>query len=385
MRTLLLIGWCVLSFACTSTNDGSIAERPIGLSELPLPVHRAGEDIPDAQQIFALSPEIKETLDHKFARYRHDPHDLMFAFRKWMTADDGFKVQYDNTTTYTATETFHERAGNCMSLALMTVAFADHLDLSADFLRPDVPLFWEQRDGIETIGDHVNVVVRENYQRPYVLGSNAFIVDFTPNNRYQFVKRMKLSRHEAITSFYSNRAAEALSLNQLDLAYSYAWHAIQTSPLDSGIYSLVGVVLRRQGQIDLAERSYRAGMQLDDVDPLLLHNLVYFLRFDERHYEAYLLSLKLEKIKLNSPFVMAREAQSFYEAGDYKQALETYNNAIQRANYIHDLHFGKARVLLALGEYEDAKAELNKAKELSTTRQQASQYSGKIAALNNLL
>ncbi|GGA81581.1 hypothetical protein GCM10011369_24430 [Neiella marina] len=385
MNRLFISLIALLSLAACSSTETQAPVVQLSQLNLPTPSHQVGQDIPSRKQIFALSREAELLLNKKFAIDRSDKDRLMSSFRRWMVKPSGFQVDYDNKTTFTAAQAFEERAGNCLSLAILTHSFAEHLGLKAYFLEPDVPFFWEMHDSFETLGDHINVYVRSPHNMDQVWGPSGFIVDFTENDLYRYAKRYELTKDDIVGSFYHNRAAESLAANDLDLAYSFSYHALRNAPQKSKSYSLIGIVLRRMGEVELAEQAYNIGMQLDAMDPVLLNNLAFFYRAENRDYEALLMSLRLDQIKLESPFVLAREAEEYFSEGSYNDALSHYNKAIRRADYIHNFYFGKARVLLALGEYEDALVALEKAQELSTTREQNARYGGKIAALNNLL
>lgn len=385
MRELIALLLVSISLVGCSSTDTQPPVVSLSQLQLPAPQHQLGEEVPSMRQIFTLPESATSVLEERFKRYRDDPERVMEQFRNWMNKSRGFYVEYDNQTTFTAAQTYEERAGNCLSLSILTYAFAEYLELRAYFLEPDVPYFWQMQGSFETIGDHINVYIRLPYDRNKVFGASGFIVDFTEDDMFRYAKRYELSKQDIVSSFYHNRAAEALVNNDLDLAYSFAFHALNNKPQASKSYSLMGIILRRMGNTELAEQAYNIGMQLDAMDPVLLNNLVYFYRSEERHYDALLLDLRLERIKLESPFVIARSAEISYQDGAYKEALRQYNKAIRQADYIHNFYFGKARVLLALGEYEEAMEALQKAKELSTTREQNARYGGKIAALNRMM
>lgn len=384
MRILTLI-FCVLCLLACSSTPQVVTHQPYVELNLPLPLHTPGLEIPDRDQLFELPESAKVLLDEKFKRYRRDPLALIKEFEIWMAKPGGFRVLYDNETTQLASETYESGAGNCMSLALLTAAFSKHLNLHFDFMRPDVPLYWEQREDIETINDHINVMVRANRGSLYRANQQAFLVDFSVLSRFRYASERIISEAEAISLFYRNRAAEALAKGELDLAYSYGYQVMEIMPMHAGSYSLMGVILRRQGQQELAEQVYLAGMQFDQGHPFLLHNLVYMYRFQGEEQKAQPYLAQLERLKLKSPFVIAREADELYEQGKYEEALALYRKAIRKADYIHDFHFGKARSLFSLGNYKAARRALTKAKELSTTLRQGYVYENKLSALESYL
>ena len=357
----------------------------LSLLHLPEPRHVPSHGLPTVGDIFALPDEAKAMLDQKFSAYRRDPLQRVNAFRRWMAKPNGFRVDYDNATTYLAAESYAEQAGNCMSLAILTVAFARHLELQADFIKPDVPLFWEQRENLEAINDHINVMVQPSLRSMHFSSNMGFMIDFSVGNPLQHAKSNQISEQEAISYFYRNRSAEALANEDLDLAYSYAYQVMNLLPKRADSYSLIGLVLRRQNQSELAQQVYELGMLYDDEHPVLLHNLAILYRSQGMVQQAVPLEKRLDSLRMTSPFVTARKADQEYELGHFELALNLYNKALRQADYVHDFHFCKAKTLFALGEYRLAQRSFEKALELSTTRQQGYVYSRKIALLEQHL
>lgn len=375
MRVIVLVFLLGGLVACSSLQN-SIAPEDVIQLELHRPLHQMGQEIPNRKQIFALPAPAKELLRRKFRQYDNDLYGRVHAFRSWMTRKGGYRVLYDNSTSHTAAETFATGEGNCISLAILTVAFAHELRLWPQFMNPEVPFFWEQREGIELVNGHINVVVRAEPTSPL-----GFFVDFDPRSTFSYRDNKKLSIQKTINLFYHNRAVEALARADYELAYSYAYYAVQMMPNEASNYSLLGVVLRRQGMLQLAEQSYLKGLQLDDDHPFLLHNLVYFYRSNGEPHQAEPYLARLAKHRIRSPFVIAKEADELYQQGKFQESLALYNKAIRKADYIHDFYFGKAKALVALGEFDSAEKALLKAKAKSITIRQGELYQGKLTAL----
>lgn len=384
MRFIGVLFTTLILCGCGATQQ-AITQTTFPEPSLPEPSLLVGQGLPTQDQIFELPQPAKDLLNREFPRYRSDPVERVIDFEQWMAKPGGFRVLYDNETTYVAAETYAQGAGNCMSLAILTAAFARHLNLHVSFMSPDVPYFWEMREGLERINGHVNVAISAKRGSLRKVNQQAFLVDFSRAGPYRVKENRKISENEAISWFYRNRAAEALEAGELELAYSYAYQVKQMMPDLAGTYSLLGLILRRQGEVELAEQAYLYGDQLEQDNPFILNNLVYLYQSQGRPEQALAYQQRLSRLKIESPFGIARQADELYAQGDFKGALALYKKAIRKADYVHDFHFGKARSLFSLGEYKAANRALEKAKELSMTLSQGARYEQKLAAIKPYL
>src|SRR5258705_3777402 len=83
----------------------------------------------NAADVFALSPEMKRYLETDVARLvrlRGRQHGLFDALYDRAQ----LKLEYDAGMTRNASEAFAVRAGNCLSLVIMTAAFAKEMDFT---------------------------------------------------------------------------------------------------------------------------------------------------------------------------------------------------------------------------------------------------------------
>jgi hypothetical protein len=85
--------------------------------------------------LFTLSPEMREYLHSAaFSAHLHSrgkQYGLLDAL--YNGSKGGLKLDYDASYTRNAAETFRDRAGNCMSLVIMTAAFAKELGLAVRY------------------------------------------------------------------------------------------------------------------------------------------------------------------------------------------------------------------------------------------------------------
>ena len=102
-----------------------------------------------------------------------------------------FSLEYAEVTR-TASGTFHDRQGNCLSFTMLFVALARAVDLYATLSSVDVPPTWSY-DGTVVVANHVNTVVRTG-------GGEETVVDFnirTVSKRPAQPPRQRLLRARA--------------------------------------------------------------------------------------------------------------------------------------------------------------------------------------------
>jgi len=86
----------------------------------------------DTQTLFDLNPAMRRYLDTEIAvraRQRGPEHGLVEA----LYTEGQLKIRYDAEATRSAAQTFDARAGNCLSLVIMTAAFAKAMGLDVRY------------------------------------------------------------------------------------------------------------------------------------------------------------------------------------------------------------------------------------------------------------
>jgi hypothetical protein len=89
---------------------------------------------------------------------------------------DKLQLEYDSAVTRNAAQTFEARAGNCLSLAIMTAALARELNLPVQFQQIEVDEVWSRAGNLYFASNHVNLALGR--ARPYY--ANSLTVDFIP-------------------------------------------------------------------------------------------------------------------------------------------------------------------------------------------------------------
>jgi hypothetical protein len=87
----------------------------------------------DAGSLFDLSPAMQRHLDSAPFKALLREHGKTKGLVYALYDTNELKLDYDSSYTGTAAETYAARQGNCLSLVIMTAAFARRLDLSVRF------------------------------------------------------------------------------------------------------------------------------------------------------------------------------------------------------------------------------------------------------------
>jgi hypothetical protein len=181
-----------------------------------------------ADDLFSLSPAMRAYLrSAPFAsllRSRGAAEGLVDAlYRK-----GALQIRYDATSTRTAAQTFDARAGNCLSLVVMTAAFARELGLQVRLQSVGVDDSWSRANGLYLVSTHINLAIGPPPKERLGMASSApmLVVDFVPQQDAGKFDTLPLDDEDVAAMFLNNRAAEALVAGRIDDAYWWARAAI---------------------------------------------------------------------------------------------------------------------------------------------------------------
>ncbi len=382
-RIALLAALALVSLlgACASTAPSAVAKPPPGLF-MDSAFEAPSQPI-DASQVFALSPAMKRYLEVEIApqlRSMGLQRGLVDALHRKAQ----LRLDYDTDSTRTAAEAFDARAGNCLSLVLMSAALAKHLALPVQFQALIGQETWSRSGDLSFVNGHVNVTVaRRLIDRFAAFDANAELrLDFgvLPAGRGSLLQLV--SESTIVAMFMNNRAAEALVRGEMANAYAYAREAVVQAPAYAAAYNTLGVVYQRRGLAEPAERAYRHALERDDEHRAAMLNLASLLDGQGRSAEAAPWRAKLAKLEAEPPFLYFDLGRAAAQAGDFRAAREHILREMRRDPDYHEFHFWLAVALYGLGEVEQARAHLTTAMNNSTTRREQSLYASKLQRLS---
>jgi Flp pilus assembly protein TadD len=294
------------------------------------------------------------------------------------------KLEYDSSRTRTAAETYEARAGNCLSLVVMTAAFARELGMTVHFRSVMADETWSRDGGLYLVASHVNIAL--GHRRPAGLlydetSEHELVVDFLPPPEASRFYTRQLEEDDIVALYLNNRAAESLVQGKLDDAYWWARAAVATNPPNAIAFNTLGVVYQRHGDLAMAERAFRTALEREPESVVVMHNLGPLLAQTGRTAEAAEMARRLASIEPVPPFQYFDKGMVALKAGDYATARKLFEREVKRAPYYDEFHFWLAVTLLQLGDTQEAREQLALAIDTSTRSDTRQLYSAKLAHL----
>jgi tetratricopeptide (TPR) repeat protein len=335
----------------------------------------------DAAGVFAISAPMQQYLDTEIRRevnWRSSPAGLIDA----LYTRGRLQLEYDSTRTRNAAEAFDARAGNCLSLVLMTAAFAKEMHLSITYRTADREEIWGPAGDLLVRSGHVNItigaIVAGNWTDRM---SPSMTVDFLPQRNLASLRTREISEQTVVAMYMNNRAVESLLDGSIDDAYSWTRAAILADPTFTSSYVTLGVVYLRHGDLARAETALNRVLERAPRNTSALSNLAEVLDREGRGAAADVVRSRLTALEPIPPFFFYRQGVAAMARGDYRAARDLFAREIKRADYDYELHYWLALADFRLGELGPARREMEQARENSPTGRARDLYAAKLAWL----
>ena len=296
------------------------------------------------------------------------------------------KLEYEATLTRTAASTYDERRGNCLSLVIMTAAFARHLNVEVNFQNVLTEQQWSRSGGIYLASSHVNLALadRLDSRTTYEPGKRWLTVDFLPSKDASAYNTRAIDEQMIEAMYLNNRAAEEIAAGRLDDAYWFARAAINKNPAYITAYNTLGVIYQRHGDFPLAERVYKRALEREREDTILMNNLIPVLAQLGKVEESKAMAARLASIDPTPPFHYFQKGIKAMEKGEFEEARTLFAREVKRSPYYHEFHFWLGMAQMRLGEPRLARDSITLAIDSSTSEEAAKLYNGKLAYLRSL-
>jgi tetratricopeptide (TPR) repeat protein len=293
------------------------------------------------------------------------------------------KLEYDASTTRNAAQAFHARAGNCLSLVLMTAALAKELNLEVEFQSAYTDETWSRSGSLLLRSGHINITLSKRFiDRNRGEDGRNWTIDFLPQGELGALRSAPLKEATVVAMFMNNRAAEAMARDATDEAYWWAREGLLADPSYLGVLNTLGVVYQRAGRASDAEAVFNEVLRRQPTHAQGLHNLVQLLEQQGRHAEAKPVAARLAAVEPEPPYHWFVQGQQALRRGDARTARDFFAREVARADYSSEFHFWLALAHYQLGEADAAQHHLQRAEALSNSRSERDIYAAKLAWLN---
>jgi tetratricopeptide (TPR) repeat protein len=338
--------------------------------------------------LFALSDEMRRYLSNEIGRIertRTAQQALVDAlYDRGPYGQGRLRLDYDVEVTRTAAQTFAAQAGNCLSLAIMTAAFAKQMGLPVRYQVVLVDDAWSRSGDLYFSSAHVNLTLGgQRYGRSLDYVDAQTTIDFVPLGESRGRRVRVISEDTIVAMFMNNRAAESLAAGKLDDAYWWAHDAIENDPKFMASYNTLGVIYRHHHNLPQAEKTLRHVLDIEPGNTDAMSNLALVLNDQGRRKEAESLMARLKELEPYPPFYFFNLGMAAMKEGDYGTAKDMFAKELDRDAYYHEFHFWIAAAYLGLGEVDKARAHLATAMENSATRKDRAIYAAKLDRLSS--
>ena len=376
----LLGALCILNSSCTSMPPPRSADASLfdDAAFGPPSVRIAADDV------IALSPAMRRHLVEEIvpALGQRPAHTGLVEL---LYTRNQLQLTYDAEMTRNAAEAFDARSGNCLSLVLMTAAFARELGLQVRYQTVLADETWARDGNLVMVIDHVNVSLgrRTTGVGMSFMNTQWLTVDFLPSAELQRQRGSTIDESRVISMYMNNKAAEALASGRLDDAYAWVRGALAQDAGFGSAYNTLGVVYLRHGQPLRAQAALQQALSLDMGNVHALSNLVLALRAAGRHDEAQTAAARLERLQPDTPFGQHEMGLTALRRGDLASARRHFERALRDGGDFHEFHHALAQVLARQGDARGAARELELAAQSSGTRRLQALYAGKLQRLRD--
>ncbi|MFT5311760.1 MAG: Flp pilus assembly protein TadD, partial [Paraglaciecola sp.] len=292
---------------------------------------------------------------------------------------------YKGSANTTASQTFHNRAANCLSMSIMTYALATEAGYGVRFQDIDIPEYWTRRQGYSLLNGHVNLQVlpKPDINTLY-LQTRGYQVDFDPQASKAYFPKKFISKQLVLAMFYNNKGADALLNEDYNRAYAYFRQALILAPEFASPWVNLGFLYRLEGFYAQAEDAYQHALIVKPQSLTAWENLAFLYAFTQRQQEADAILAKVERKRMNNPYYHLNQGEQEFEHENYTEALRHYRKALSLDKSKHEIYFGLAKTYYYLGDVARSQHFLKQAKRKSFSQQQQDKYQGKLDFLSKL-
>jgi Tfp pilus assembly protein PilF len=333
-----------------------------------------------AADLFALSPEMHAYLNSSAFRSQVRTKGLESGLVAALYQQGELKLEYDAAVTRNAAQTFQARRGNCMALVIMTAAFGKALGLNVHYHNVVVDETWRRSSDLYLASTHVNLSLGKPLQDSRLSDpwERTLTVDFLPPKDVAGYRSYPLEETAIVAMYMNNRAVESLLRNQVDNAYWWARAAIEQDPAFNAAYNTLAVTYQRHGDKPMAERSFRAALEREPENIMVMQNLAPLLAALGKNGESQALMRRVASLEPHPPFHFFNLGMNAMERKDFVAAKALFAREVQRAPYYDEFHFWLGVAHLRLGESAAAREQIALALDTSVTLDGRALYAAKL-------
>ncbi|CCQ11020.1 hypothetical protein PALB_18940 [Pseudoalteromonas luteoviolacea B = ATCC 29581] len=343
------------------------------------------QSIPSDVKLFEL-PDEEQTqflrYFEKYAKLGEREDKIISNYLETFLA--GFR--FDGAT-LTAKESLAGHKGNCISLAILTEAYANLVGIKTSFTEvSSIPVFQIQHSTV-LVANHfktkLHAPVKEHpkeqdWIRFHTAGT---VVDYFPSLDSVFIGNA--SKTDLLAKFYSNRSVDAMLEADYDLSYSYLKEATRYAPNDPELLNLAALLHKRRGDLSTAKQLFQFGFEQNLSSYNLLSN---YLTVLDKTKDADLITAiraRFEVIEKN-PIDRLMLAKDYLRDNQLTLAEAQLAKVIDQLPYLPEPYIELAKIAYLRGYTGQARRLLDLAKKKTSQKEKLAIIEAKKSALSRL-
>lgn len=383
----LLVNFSVFLSACQNTNNARVDHIKNNKALYLDNVFPKYIDVPieSEQEIFAINDEMKLMVETRL-KPEKDIRKRAVKLLEQIFSNDERSLDYEYGANFTAIDAYKNNQANCLSLTIMAYVLAKEAGLNVDFQDVNVPEFWVRNGQYNQLTGHVNLLIKKppHPNEVVVWGNDLIQIDFDPYvTKKQFTRNI-IGKNTVLAMYYNNKGAQALVNLEYATAYAYFKASTLIDPAFSVGWGNLGILYRLTNQHDLAIKTYRYALTLDDKNFTAMTNLAFILKLNGENEEVKQIEELLHRKRINNPYYHALLADEAFFDGNNNAAIKHYKKAIKLNKGIHEFYYELARVYYKNNELELAKATMKKAISINKGEAVERQYIAKLNFLKQM-
>jgi Tfp pilus assembly protein PilF len=340
----------------------------------------------DPKSVFDLTPEMHAYIRNDILTKRHDnstAKSLLYA----LYDKDKLKLEYDSSYTRTAKEAFKAKSGNCISLVIMTAAFAKNMNLSVQYQSVFTPENISRDETSLYYSDHVNLVLGSIDVDVSLVNPNKpkIIVDFLTPANTTGQRSVAIAEHTVLAMYMNNRAAEQLREKKINDAYWWAKRSIESDPTFLAAYNTLGVVYERHDNLPEAKQALLYVINIEPANLAALSNLARIEFKSGNPEESARLNERIKLIKPTPPFYYFDLGMAAMQAMDFTTARDFFISEINTSAYNAEFHYWLAGAYIGLKDRDNARKHLIIAIDNATTIDNKNLYEAKLRSMHSII
>ena len=361
----------MLTFICCACSNSAKVDNLAPAVVLNSDLFKPSIDVITEQDIFRLTVEQQRTFLNLYQK-KLAKNPLPHKAVSQVLINNLINFTYDSNT-FTASNAMSKNSGNCMSLAILTTAFAQQVDVDVNYRVVHALPVFEKRGNIIFSSTHVQSLlyapVSVGKKNIYYLDRSAVIIDYFANKNN--IASKLINKQQFISMYYVNKAAEYYVDKAFDHAFWYAKKGFELDETNIAAMNLLALLHKRKGDVKTAEQLYLAALNKEVTNVNIIDNYATLLKEQGRLLLAKRILQRIDKINDPNPYNWLQKAQRARQEQQYYKAIKHYKKAIKMAPYVSQAYIELHEVYLIQNKRQQAINILKKSlKSLDDTEQQ---------------